>query len=290
MAANAAFLAVEIIGGIVFDSLALLADGAHMVSDVVALAMAYAAVRLAQRPPTERHTFGFGRTEVLVAEANGVLLLAGALVLIVEATRRLGSKPDIDAAGVIIVGGLGLLVNLVSAWLVGRHAHGNLNMRGALWHLLADALGSVAVLVAGIGIAVFDATWLDSGVSYLIAVLIIVGSIRLLRDATSVLLEAAPGDVDVNEVRSALTEQSGVEAVHHLHVWTMGSEQTALSAHVLLTGPLSLHDAQTRATDLKRLLAERFHILHSTLEVECHACVDDEAHEHVSAEGFGHQH
>jgi cobalt-zinc-cadmium efflux system protein len=261
-----------------------------MVSDVVALAMAYAAVRIAQRPPTERHTFGLGRTEVLVAEANGVLLLAGALFLIVEATRRLGSSPDIDAAGVIVIGGIGLLVNLVSAWLVGQHAHGNVNMRGALWHLVADALGSVAVLIAGVGIAVFDAAWLDSVSSYAIALLIIVGSVRLLRDATSVLLEAVPADLDVNDVRRVLDEQPGVEAVHHLHVWTTGSEQIALSAHVLLAGPLSLHDAQTRATDLKHLLAEQFGIRHATLEVECHTCVDDVDHERASGGGFGHSH
>ena len=261
-----------------------------MVSDVVALAMAYAALRLAQRPPTERHTFGFGRTEVLVAELNGVVLLVGALALVIEATRRLGTTPDIGGVGVIVIGGLGLIVNLVSAWEVGRHAHGNLNMRGALWHLMADALGSVAVLVAGIGIALFDAVWLDSASSYLIALLIIVGSVRLLCDATRVLLEAVPGDVDVNAIRTALTREAGVEAVHHLHVWTTGSEQTALSAHVLLAGPLSLHDAQVRATDLKQLLADRFHILHATLEVECHTCVDDEDHDHVSAEGFGHHH
>lgn len=275
------FLAVEIAGGVVFHSLALLADGVHMVADVVALAMAYAAVRIAQRPPTERHTFGFARTEVLVAEANGVLLFAGAVAVVVEAVRRLSDPLAISAGGVIVVGGLGLIVNVGSAWVVAQHAHGNLNMRGALWHLLADALGSVAVIVAGIGAAVFGADRLDPIASIAIAILVVFASWQLLRDATSVLLEAVPGNLDVTAVRDALAAEPGVEAVHHLHLWTAGSEQAALSAHVVLGGPLSLHDAQIRAGSLKEMLAARFGIEHATLEVECHACLDDDAHEHA---------
>jgi cobalt-zinc-cadmium efflux system protein len=265
----------------VFSSLALFADGVHMVADVVALAMAFAAAQVALRPATDRHTFGFGRTEVLVAEANGVLLLAGAIAVIVAAVQRLGSPADVDAVGVIVVGGLGLAVNVGSAAVVSRHAHGNLNMRGALWHLVADALGSVAVVIAGIGIWLFGADWLDPIASIAIAVLVIVGAWRLLRDATRVLLEAVPDDLDGNAVRDAIEDEAGVEAVHHLHLWTTGSEHAALSAHLVMSGPLSLHDAQLRAGEIKQMLASRFGIEHTTLEVECHACVDDEAHQHT---------
>lgn len=281
--ANAAFLAVEVVGGFAFGSLALLADAIHMVSDVVALGMAFWAARLALRPPTERHTFGFGRTEVLVALANGVLLFAGAIVVVIEAVRRLGSPQDVTAAGVVVVGCLGLVVNLGSAYAVSRQAHGNLNMRGALFHLLADAFGSMAVIVAGVGIAVFGADWLDPVASMAIAVLVVVGALRLLRDALRVLLEAVPADLDVAIVKDELAAQPGVEAVHHVHVWTTGSEHAALSAHVVLTGPLSLHDAQIRSDELKQMLDARFGIQHATLEVECHTCVDDEheAHEHA---------
>ena len=197
LAANGVFLVVELAGGFLFGSLALLADAAHMVSDVVALGLAYGAVRLAQRPPTRRHTFGFGRTEVLVAQANAVLLFAGAIAVI------------------------------VAAW-------------------------------------------------------------RLLRDATSVLLEAVPAGLDVDAVTDALFEEPGVEAVHHLHVWTTGSEHAALSAHVVLGDTLTLHDAQLRAVELKQMLHERFGIDHATLEVECHACVDDEVH--VQTHSHSHSH
>jgi cobalt-zinc-cadmium efflux system protein len=265
----------------VFGSLALLADGAHMVSDVIALSMAYAALRIAQRPPTERHTFGFGRTEVLVAQANGVLLVVGAIAVAIEAARRLGTPHSLNAGGMLVVGGVGLVVNLGSAAAVSRHAHGNINMRGALFHLLADAVGSMVVILAAAGSALFATDRIDPIASLLIAVLVVVGAVRLLRDATRVLLEAVPADLETAAVRAALGAEPGVETVHHLHLWTAGSEQAALSAHVVLEGPLSLHDAQLRAGELKRMLADRFGIEHATLEVECHTCVDDEAHEHL---------
>ena len=279
LAANAAFLVVEVVGGFAFGSLALLADGVHMVSDVIALSMAFWAARLAMRTPTERHTFGFGRTEVLVALGNGVLLFAGAIVVVIEAVRRLQSPPTVDAVGVLIVGGLGLVVNLGSAFAVSRHAEGNINMRGALFHLLADALGSLAVIAAAIGIVLFGADWLDPVASIAISVLVVIGAVELLRDAVHVLLEAAPAGLETAIVKEALASQSGVEAVHHLHLWITGSEHAALSAHVVLQGPLSLHDAQIRSGELKQMLDDRFGIRHATIEVECHTCVDDEAHE-----------
>jgi cobalt-zinc-cadmium efflux system protein len=281
LVANALFLAVEVVGGFAFGSLALLADAAHMATDVVVLAMAYAALRIARRPPTDRHTFGFARTEVLVAQANGLLLFAGAVVVIVEAIRRLGNPPDVVASGLVVIGGLGLVVNIASARALYRHAHENLNVRGAFWHLLSDALGSIGVIVAGVGIGVFGADWLDPVVSIGISLLVVVAAWQLLRDAGRVLLEAVPAGLDAAAVRDAIGATPGVEAVHHLHLWTMGSEQPALSAHVVLTGPLSLHEAQLRAGGLKEMLAAEFGIDHATLEVECHACVDDEAHEHA---------
>ena len=271
-------MVVEIVGGYVFRSLALLADGAHMTSDVLALTLALIALILAQRPPTERHTFGFERSEVLAAQANGVLLAVGSIAIVVEAVRRLQHPQPIDAAGVLIVGGLGLLVNVGSAFVVARAAHGNLNLRAALWHLVFDALGSLAVVIAAIGTMLFGTQRLDSIASIAIAVLVVGGAWRLLRDSTRVLLEAVPAGVDVGAVRAALAEEPGVEAVHHLHVWTVGAEHAALSAHVVLTGPLSLHEAQERSVALKQVLAERFGIEHATLEVECHACIDDEVH------------
>jgi cobalt-zinc-cadmium efflux system protein len=258
--------------------LALYADAAHMTSDVLALTLALIALILAQRPPTERHTYGFERTEVLAAQANGVLLMVGAIAIVIEAVRRLANPQSIDATGVLVIGVAGLVVNLGSALVVARAARGNLNLRAALWHLVFDAMGSLAVIVAAVGTLVLGTERLDSIASIVIAVLVVGAAWRLLRDSTRVLLEAVPTDVDVAAVRAALADQPGVEAVHHLHVWTVGAEHAALSAHVVLAGPLSLHEAQERAISLKRVLAERFGIDHATLEVECHACTDDEVH------------
>jgi cobalt-zinc-cadmium efflux system protein len=245
---------------------------------VLALGLAFGALALAQRPPTARHTYGFERAEVLAAQANGLLLLVAAVGIVIEAFRRLGTPQEMDAGAVLVIGVGGLLVNVGSAAVLARTSHGNLNIRAAFWHLVMDALGSVAVVVAAVGALAFHAERLDSIASLFIAVLIVFAAWRLLRDTTRVLLDAAPSEIDVSTVSAALGAADGVEAVHHLHVWTMGSERPALSAHVVLTGPLSLHDAQERATELKGMLAARFGIQHTTLEVECHACVEDHVH------------
>jgi len=272
LVANGGFLAVEVAAGFAFGSLALLADALHMVADVVALALAYAAVRVALRPATERHTYGFGRTEVLAAQANAALMLVGAVVIAVEAVQRLSRPEPFATTGVLVVGALGLVVNAGSAVVLARAEETNLNVRAALWHLGSDAAGSVAVIIAALGAAWFGADRLDPIASLLISALVLFGAAGLLRASTHILLEAAPPGIDTNEVRAALAAAEGVEAVHHLHVWTTGSEHAALSAHVVVGEAVSLHDAQERAGALKAMLAERFAITHATLEVECHAC------------------
>jgi cobalt-zinc-cadmium efflux system protein len=278
LVANAGLLVAELVGGLVFGSLTLLADAAHLVSDVIALSIALVAVIIARRPATDRHTYGFARAEVLAAQANGVLLLAGAGAVAFEAFRRFDQPHHLDATGVVVLGAVGLAVNLGSALLVGRHSHDDLNLRGAWWHLISDAIGSVLVIVVGVSALAWDTKRLDAIASLAIAALVVAAAWRLLRDATRVLLEAVPSAIDLPAVRAALASYSGVEAVHHLHVWSLGTSHPALSAHVVLSGPLSLHDAQEHSGALKAMLAERFDIEHATIEVECHACVDDDAH------------
>jgi cobalt-zinc-cadmium efflux system protein len=178
---NAAFLVVELVGGFVFGSLALIADAAHMVSDVVALSIALLAQRIMTRPATERHTYGFVRAEVLGAQVNGVLLLASAVAITIEAVTRLLHPHELDAGPVLVVGIAGLVVNLASALVLGRFAKGSLNVRAAMWHLGADALGSVAVIVAALGVMVADLAWLDPVASLVIAGLVVVGAWQLLR-------------------------------------------------------------------------------------------------------------
>lgn len=272
LGANAGFMVAELAGGIAFGSLALLADAAHMLSDVAGLAIALVALRLVATPASVRHTFGLQRAEVLGAQANGVLLLATAGWILFEALRRIGDPPEVQGPGLLIVATLGLLVNIGSAVLLARASGASLNMRGAYTHMLADAAGSVGAIAAGVGVTLFDAAWVDPLASLFIAALVVWTSWGLLRDTTHVLLEGAPNDIDPVAVERGLTSARGVASVHHIHLWHLTSETTALSAHLVLDGEPTLHEAQARGDDVKRMLAEHFSIHHSTLELECHAC------------------
>jgi cobalt-zinc-cadmium efflux system protein len=279
LVANAAFLVVELVGGLLFGSLSLLADGAHMVSDVVALGLALVAQVVAGRPPTARHTYGFVRAEVLAAQVNGVLLFVGAIWITAEAVQRFADPHRLDPIPVMAVGAAGLVVNIASAAAIGRLAAGNLNLRAAVWHLGSDALGSIAVIVAAAGVLVADLDWLDPAASLAIAVLVVIGAWQVLRASMRVLLEAAPSGIDVAAVRDALETEPDVDAVHHLHVWSLASETPALSAHIVLAGDTwTLHDAQERMEALKEMLSRRFGIAHATLEVECHECTTAPEH------------
>jgi cobalt-zinc-cadmium efflux system protein len=282
LCANAGYLVLQVVAALAFGSLALLADGVHMVSDVAALAIALVAQRVATAAPSRRHTYGLVRAEVIGAQVNALLLLGAAAWIVIEAVQRLGETPEIDGTGVAVVAALGLAVNGGSAWVVARAADANLNLRGAFWHLAGDALGSLGALVAGIAVAVADATWVDAAASIFIAALIVVSALVLLRDVGRVLLEGAPAGLQVDDVERALADVPRVEAVHHVHVWSLGSETPALSAHVVLAGEPTLHEAQAQGDELRAMLAERFGIGHATLELECHDCV--EGHDEVRAD------
>lgn len=272
---NSAFGLVELIGGIVFDSLALIADAVHQFSDIVALAVALGALVMAARPPTARNTYGWRRAEVIAALGNGVALLGISVWIVIEALQRFGTPDQANGTAMIILGAAGLIVNACSAAVVLRVSGANLNLRAAVLHLGSDALGSLGAMLAGVLIVAFGSEWADPAASILIALLIVVATVQLVRDATRVLLEAAPRGIDSDAVRTTLQADPGVREVHHLHLWSIGSEDAALSAHVVLEDAETLHEAQVQGDRLKVLLAERFAIDHVTLELECHACDDE---------------
>jgi cobalt-zinc-cadmium efflux system protein len=275
LVANAGFLVLEVAAAIAFGSLALLADGVHMVSDVAALAIALVAQQLATRRASSKHTYGLVRAEVIGAQVNAILLLGAAAYIVIEAVGRIDDPGTIDGAGVMVVAAAGLVVNIGSAWVIARTAGGNLNLRGAFWHLVGDALGSLGALLAGAAVVLFGADWVDPVISLFIAGLVVISALVLLRDVGRVLLEGVPAGLHMDEVERALVASTGVEAVHHVHLWSLGSETPALSAHVVLTGEPSLHEAQTRGDQLKEMLVDRFGIAHATLELECHDCGAD---------------
>ena len=273
--ANGGFLVAEVIGGLVFNSLALLADAAHMFSDVVGLSIALVAQRMLSRPATAKHSYGFQRSEVLGAQFNGITLLAVAGWIIYEAISRIGTTTEVQGRGMLVVAFLGLLVNLGSAVMLARARGRSINMKGAFLHMAVDAAGSVAAMTAAVAVIFWQANWVDPAASLVIAVLVIWSAWSLLKATTHVLLEAAPGDINLQDVEAALNADDRVLAVHHTHLWSLASDMTAFSGHLVLVEGTSLHDAQLEGERLKTMLAEKFHIDHATLELECHSCDGD---------------
>jgi cobalt-zinc-cadmium efflux system protein len=260
-----AFTAVEIVGGVLTGSLALLADAVHMLSDNVALALALLAVWLAGRPSTPERSFGYQRAEILAALANGVILVLLAVWIFVEAWGRLMDPPDVLAGWMAVVAGVGLAVNLAAAAILARAGHDTLNMRAALRHVIADALGSAGVLVAALVILVTGWRYADPLAGALIAVAVLASSWGVLRDSVNILLEAAPKGIDAGELGRSLAQMPGVVEVHDLHVWTITSGFPALSAHVLVERD---DDCHARRRELEDFLVNEYGIEHTTLQVE----------------------
>jgi cobalt-zinc-cadmium efflux system protein len=275
-ALNAALLAAEVAAGLAAGSLALLADAAHQASDVVAIALAILAVRLAERRPSARHSYGLQRAEVLVALANGLALLAASGWVFWEAARRLAAPPPVEGTALVAVGAVALLVNGTSAIMLARTGSRTLNVRAVTLHLASDGAGSLGAIAAGIAIVVWNADRADPLISIGIGVLVVWAAWRLLRETVHVLVEGTPRGLDLEGVARFLTAQEGVDEVHHVHLWNLASDVPALSAHVLMDGDPSLCSAQQAAERLKAGLADTFGIQHATLELECRPCREPE--------------
>jgi cation diffusion facilitator family transporter len=276
-----AVLAAEVVGAVLSGSLALLADAGHMATDAAGLALALAAVSLAQRPARGRRTFGWQRVEILAAVANGLLLLLVAVYVLVEAVRRIGQPPEIGSGLMLVVASVGLVVNLGSLAVLHRGRDDSLNVRGAYLEVLADALGSVAVIVAAVVIATTGWTPADIVASVVIGCLVVPRAWHLLREALDVLLEAAPRGVDLDEVRNHILGVDGVLDVHDLHAWTITSGLPVLSAHVVVTDEALAAGHGGRVLDaLCVCLGEHFDLEHCTFQIEAAAHSGHEAPVH----------
>jgi len=277
-----AVLAAEVVGAVLSGSLALLADAGHMATDAAGIALALGAVTLAQRPARGRRTFGWQRIEILAAVVNGLLLVAVAVYVLVEAVRRIGHPPDIGAGLMLAVAAGGLVVNLGSLALLHRGRDESLNVRGAYLEVLGDALGSVAVIVAAVLIATTGWTGADVVASVAIGFLVLPRAWHLLREALDVLLEAAPKGVDLDDVRAHIAGVDGVVGVHDLHAWTITSGLPVLSAHVVVTEEALAAGHGGRVLDaLCACLGEHFDMEHCTfqLEGEAHAGHESAVHD-----------
>jgi cobalt-zinc-cadmium efflux system protein len=259
------FMAAEVVAGLLADSVALISDAAHMLTDAGAIGLALVAVRLAARPPSGRFTFGLKRSEILSAQINGAALLVLAGVIGFAAIGRLSEPAEVEGGLVVVVGLLGALVNLAAAWALSRANRQSLNVEGAYLHALADLLSSLTAAVAGLVIVTtgFDAA--DPIAALLVCAVMVRGGWRLLRDSARILLEGAPKGMDAGEIGRALAAQPGVVEVHDLHVWEVTSGFPALSAHVIVPPGVDCHQ---RRRELTLLIAERFGIDHVTLQVE----------------------
>ena len=228
---TAVFMVAEVLGGLISNSLALLADAGHMFTDVGALGLSLLAMRLAQRPPSPRKTYGYVRLEILAALINGAALLFIALVIFKEAWERFSNPPEVDGPLMLVVAVMGLVVNIIGAVLLHSHAGESLNVRGAYLHILGDLLGSVGAITAGILMVTKGWFLADPIISMVIASLILIGAWRLVREAADVLLEAAPRGLDVEGLVEELREIPGLEELHDIHVWTLTSGFVAMSGH-----------------------------------------------------------
>ena len=295
LALTLAFAAVEAVGGFLSGSLALLADAVHMLADSAALVLALVAAVIAVRPHTARYTFGFHRAEVLAALANAVILVLLVVRIAYEAVLRLAGlrAAEIDGRLMLLVAAIGFAVNLVVFFVLrheGGHAHGhahghthgpdpgrddpaqNINLRAALIHVLGDLLGSGAAILAAVVILAFGWTWADPAASLAVAVLIAVSAWRILREAAEVLLDVAPAGKDATAIERALVDGAGIAAVHDLHVWCVTPGRVALAAHVRMRAG---DEPQATLGRVNRLLASRFDIHHTTIQLEPERGVQD---------------
>lgn len=269
LALTGGFTVVEFIAGWLTGSLALISDAAHMFTDSAALAVSLAATRLGRMPADAKRTFGYQRFEILAAAFNAALLFLVAIYILYEAWHRFIEPEPIKATAMLVVAVLGLIVNIVAARLLHSGSTSNLNLKSAYLEVLSDLVGSVGVIVAALVIHLTGYAWIDPLVAVAIALWVVPRTWVLFRASVNILLEGVPEGLDMNEVRASILAAPGVCGVHDLHVWAVASNETSLSAHVVVENAA---DSERALTGVAQLLEERFQIRHSTIQVESSGC------------------
>lgn len=271
-----AFIVVVVGFGFYSHSLVLLASGVHLAADAASLLIAYLAALLAAKPTSDKHSFGLVRAEVLGALTNGVILVSTSLWILVSAIKDFGSSRHVDPNPVIILGIGGIIVSTISLLMLHRSAGESLNMRAGVLHMAGDSAGWIITVLSGVALKEFHIQQADKVGAILIALLVLVSSWQLLSRTISVLLEATPRKINPTDIVEVLQKEPDILDVHHLHLWNLASDSTALSAHVLMEDGATLHKSQLRVESIKQLLKEKFEIDHVTIEIECHKCGDEQ--------------
>ncbi|QGJ71331.1 Cobalt-zinc-cadmium resistance protein czcd [Planctomycetales bacterium 10988] len=276
---NLTYIVLEAVFGILVNSLALLADAGHNLSDVLGLLLAWGAHYLSQIKPTERHTYGWRSTTILASLFNAIILLVAIGGIMWEAIRRFEEPESIEGFTIIWVAGVGVLINAITAYLFFKGRENDLNIKGAFLHMAADAGVSLGVVIAGVGLMTTGLYWIDPVTSILVAVVIFIGTWGLLKDSINLALQAVPTEVDFQAVKEYLASLQGVEAVHDLHIWAMSTTETALTAHLVKP---KIEDNDPLLAKATEELHHRFSIEHVTLQIErnpevanCHQVKED---------------
>ncbi len=267
-------LVMEVVGGILSGSLALLGDAGHMLVDALALGLSFFAITIATRPANARKTFGYYRVEIMAALANGTLLILVAIYIFYEAYQRFLEPPEVNVTIMLIVAAVGLAANVSGILLLRGFHGGSLNIKAAFWHILGDTLSSVGVIIAGLVILFTGWTTADPLIAVLIGCVVLWGAIRLVREAGDILLEAVPPHIDPEKVTKAMERVEGVEQVHDLHIWTITSGLYALSAHMRIKDQTVSKSGEILRAEMA-LLEKEFDIRHTTLQLECQSCPTD---------------
>ena len=279
-------LVAEVLGGILSNSLALLSDAGHVFTDLVALGLSWYGLKQTQRPASYRMTYGYHRVGIFVALVNAATLIAIALVILAEAFRRLAEPRPVEGGLMLVVAVAGLMINLLIMLILRRHLS-NLNVQSAFLHVAGDTLGSVAVIAGGTMILLTGWYWVDPLASIMIAVIIALGSLRIIRESVHVLLEATPGGLDVSAVVRSMYGIPGIKDVHDLHIWAITPEIRALSCHVAVED-ITVHQGAALLSGLNKTLEEQFSIGHTPIQLECEGSDPNELYCSLGPEGQQH--
>ncbi len=274
MLLNFVITIVQIIGGILSGSLALISDALHNFSDGVSIIISYIALKLKGKNNSQRHTFGLKRAEILAAVINASVLIVIYIFLFYEAFNRLFEPHEIEAGTMTVVALIGLIANIIGTLLLKRDAKTSMNIRSSYIHLLSDTISSVAVILGGIAIAFWKINWIDPALTFLIGLYIIKESYDILGEAIHVLMEGAPADISLNEIKLAVEKFPEVDDIHHIHVWTVGDNDIHLEAHVNVSD-MKISESDKLRNKIEQLLESKFGIHHITLQFECNQCLDD---------------
>ena len=264
---NGAYVIIQVVAGLMTHSMALLSDAGHNLSDVASLALSLMAFRLARVKPTQSFTYGYKKTTILTALTNAVILLITVGMLGYESINRLIHPRAVEGGVIAIVAGVGIVINLSSAFLFFRNKEHDLNTRGAYLHLLTDAMVSLGVVLAGIAIHFTHWFWLDGAISIVVLIVILVGTWSLLTDSLRLSLDAVPPDVETDAIEKLIMDIPGVESIHHMHIWAMSTTENALTAHLVLSDTLNFDEKMKLVHEVKHeLLHNKIH--HATIELE----------------------